>query len=47
MKHDTQAEDRHDAEPQIAPSDRSHPPENWKPIGDLARRLVEKAVSGE
>lgn len=47
MRHDHQAKPQHDAEPQIAPSDRSPPHENWKPIGYLARRLVEKAVSGE
>jgi len=47
VKHDTQAKDRHDAEPEKMPVDRNSQGGNWKPIGDLARRLVEKAVAGE
>lgn len=47
MKHDTQAQDRPEAEPEEMPVDRNPQGGNWKPIGDLARRLVEKAVSGE
>lgn len=47
MRHDHQAQDRPEAEPETKPGGRSPPHENWKPIGDLARRLVEKVVSGE
>ena len=47
MKHDHQAKDRPEAEPEAKPGDRISQHENWKSIGDLARRLVEKVVSGE
>jgi hypothetical protein len=47
MKHDHQAKDRPDAKSEEMPVDRNPQGGNWKPIGDLARRLVEKAVSGE
>lgn len=47
MKHDHQAQDRPEAEPEAKPGDRIPQHENWKSIGDLARRLVEKVVSGE
>ena len=47
MKHDPQAKDRPDAKPEPMSVDPSPHGGNWKPIGDLARRLVEKAVAGE
>lgn len=47
MKHNPQAKDRSNAKPEPMPADPSPQSGNWKSIGDLARRMVEKAVAGE